>query len=140
MNYDKLKNLETFDNPFSFICPSCKCNGLEKGKWEMRPIGISYKPMDVDNSDLDIQLRRTLDALPNLRQAILSAVSNTIDYKPILIYCNNCNTPISNVDNITKSDVTKWLNKNIPFVMNLKLGADEIERRKQSNNRPKVNK
>ena len=144
MNYDKLKNLKLDTNPFSFTCPHCNSDGMKANTWSMRPIGIAWKPDNVDNSDIpDAGERRRLNQLPTLRQALLQItnIDDTTDKKTInknssiIVNCNKCNMPISNEDLLTQSDIRKWVNKNIPSVMNLKLRPDQIEqRRKRSNN------
>ncbi len=119
--YDKLKNVKTDETKFDFICPSCGVNGMKKDIFEIKPIGISWKPDFVDNSDIEnIPLRKAYDRLPILRNAIMVALGKNESGGSLSIHCNKCKTYIVPTQKVIMADLRKWINRNLPYFMDLR--------------------
>lgn len=122
IKYDKLKNVETEEKLFNFKCPECNVNGFEKGNFDINPLGISWKPDLIDNSDIKNKtVRQSLDNLPTLREALEKVMSDKVDSSNLSIYCNHCKTELTIRDKIKKSDIRKWMNNNLPSYLDLRL-------------------
>lgn len=123
IKYDKLKNLESFDDIYDFKCPSCNKDGMKKNAFKLLPIGIGYKSSDtLDNSDIKNNTLRTgYDKLPTLKEALIQAHTQTNDNKGILFICNTCKTVFTVHGRLTMPNLKKWISKNIPFIMDLRI-------------------
>lgn len=125
--YDKLKNIKTEEEKFTFICPNCKANGMKKGVFNIKPLGVSWKPNIVDNSDLPDNIRRFYNSLPTMKEAIVIACNKNSETSNIVIHCNKCNTSVPVYEKIDLPLIRKWLNKNISYVLDLRINKFEDE-------------
>jgi len=122
IKYDKLKNVEVEEKYFDFKCSNCGADGHKKGVFDIKPLNISWRPDFIDNSDIkNSYIRKKLDELPTLRQAIEIALKDNLDARNITIVCNNCNMGVTFYDKLNVSDVRKWMNKHLPKYMDLRL-------------------
>lgn len=121
IKYDKLKNIKTEEVSFDFKCPSCGVDGHKKDAFLITPVGVSWKPDMIDNSDIKNEhIRKCLDALPTLREAVLEMADNNDNYRTLSLECTSCNKPVCNYNTIKSSDIRKWLNKHKPAYMDLR--------------------
>ncbi len=121
IKYDKLKNMDTEEIFFDFKCPYCKVDGKLKGNWKLTPIGISWKPDHVNNSNIrNEQGRKLYDSLPIFREAIMKAQNQVIKGTRISIHCLKCNNSIIPIGKIDSMDVKKWCNNNLDYFMDLR--------------------
>ncbi len=119
IKYDKLKNMKTEEKHFDFICPTCNANGMKKGVFNIKPIGTSWRPNEVDNSDLiDILSIKQYDSLPTLKDALILSLKRD-NNNGISVYCTKCEKHISIFDKITLPSLRRWITKNIPFFLDL---------------------
>ena len=119
IKYDKLLNLNTYEEYFDFKCPSCKSDGMKKGTFNLIPTGIPYKPDLIDNSDIKNKtVRKYYDSLPYLKEALLMALQK--DSHNIVVQCNVCKNRSGVYDNIKSSDMKKWITRNLPFFLDLR--------------------
>lgn len=126
--YDKLKNLSTEEEEFDFICPTCKANGMKKNTFTIKPLGISWKPDLIKNEDINNeQLRKGYNNLPTLSQALIKSYDNNLDTTNVFILCNKCNSNVPINKKLKLTGLKKWIKKNIPEVLNLKMTKEEIE-------------
>lgn len=113
MDYDKLRGMETDEEKFDFKCPYCGVDGLRKGNFDIKPVGVPYKPDAIDNSDIqNKKARKYLDSLPVKRDAIIKAHNSQDEKTELLIYCNVCKTFVIPKYKIHIRDLRKWLRKN----------------------------
>ena len=123
--YDKLKNMETEERRFDFMCPHCGINGMKKNGFTITPIGISWKPDMIDNNDIENkQYRDGYNKLPNKRNAIFIAHGKHENGSNLIIECSQCKKIIPVYDKIKQTDLRKWANKNLPFYMDLRVNKD----------------
>jgi len=112
--YDKLKDIKTEEDFFDFNCPNCKVNGMKKGIFDIKPIGISYKPELVNNNDIkNNYLRKCYASLPTLKQAIFLAVGRNNCSKNLSFYCNTCEKHINVYKKVKTTEIRKWINRNL---------------------------
>ena len=122
IKYDKLKNIESEEIYFDFNCTECNTSGLKKDVFNIKPLGKSWKPDMVDNSDIkNIQLRKSLNELPTLRESIEIVIKEGVNSQNLSIYCNNCNSEVNFYDKINISNLKKWMNKHLPKYMDLRI-------------------
>ncbi len=130
IKYDKLKNVESVEDHFDWQCPHCECDGLRKGNFDVKPVGVSFKPDELINDDIMNPIfRRGFDKLPTLKQALKMANNyiergfNAPDGQHsrvgFTIKCNKCNDYIYNYKNIRNADLNKWISRNLKFFMRL---------------------
>jgi len=119
--YDKLKNLDTEEDKFDFICPECGVNGMKKGNFTIKPIGVPWAPDFLNNSDIEnTQIRNYYNKSLTLRKAIESVfLNNTENQLGLNIFCNNCNNHLSIYKKIDLPLMRKWMNKNLPKYLDL---------------------
>lgn len=133
--YDKLKNIKTEEQKFTFICPSCQSNGMKKGVFTIKPLGISWKPDEVDNSDLPNQLRSFYDSLPSLKEALLLVCNKNNESINITIHCNKCDNSVPVYHKLDLPIIRKWINKNQDIVLDLRVnknGDKDVIRKRKS--------
>jgi hypothetical protein len=120
--YDKLKNVEQFEDVFDFKCTRCNKNGLKTKCFTIKPINVSWKPSQTqDNSDLKNDfLRKGYDALLTYPQALIEAYTNAKDNKGLLFICE-CGNAFTVYEKMLMKDLKLWISKNVPFVMDLRI-------------------
>lgn len=122
IKYDKLKNVEVEEKTFDFKCDSCGADGFKKGIFDIKPLGVSWRPDFIDNSDIkNIGIRKYLDSLPTLRKAIEQSMKENLGSKNISVVCKNCNMCVSFEGKLKTSDVRKWMNKHLPNYIDLRI-------------------
>jgi uncharacterized protein YbaR (Trm112 family) len=130
--YDKLKNMETEEEYFDFICPECNSNGLKKNVFTVKPLNISWKPDFQKNEDIQNPVMRDgYSKLPTLRQALLLAGNKNNDTQDVLIICNKCNNALSIPQKIPMNLLRKWINKHNEEYLDLILTEEEKEKCKK---------
>ncbi len=121
--YDKLKDVETDENKFDFICTECGANGMKKGIFEIKPKGVPWAPDYIDNSDIkNPQIKNYYNKTLNLRKAIESVfLNNTENQLSLDIYCSKCKMHLSIYEKIDLPLMRRWMNKNLPKYLDLSL-------------------
>lgn len=122
--YDKLKNIKTEEKKFDFICPTCGANGFKKDVFTIKPLGISWRPDNIDNSDLSDSPKKVYNSLPSLQQALLLACNKNNELVNLIIECNKCQNAISVYDKIDLPMIRKWINKNMNIGLDLRIEKD----------------
>lgn len=116
--YDKLKDMQTEEKIFDFCCPNCKANGMKQKIFKIYPLDIAYRPDLVDNTDIkDADKKNNLNNLPILRKALEAA---SMDKFKLLFTCNSCNETFRPNERVKQTDIKKWCNRNLPFVLDLR--------------------
>jgi len=104
LRFDKLKALQSEIESFDFKCPSCKSEDII-----IKPIGIPYKPSNLNNKDLrenNEKETKRLDELPTLSEAIRKAKK-----EDLICTCNECFACNSILKQIDELSLTRWLKK-----------------------------
>lgn len=117
--YDRLNGIETEEELFDFVCPICGADGIKDSTLlDLKLIGVSTKPADVDNSDLPEDIRPQYDRLPTMRQALLRHTQDT-DKEKVIIFCRDCGPLSTHGIKMNKPKLRKWLDKHYPEVLRL---------------------
>ena len=115
--YDRLNGIETEEETFDFICPTCHGDGIKDiTLLDLKLIGVCTKPDNVDNSDLPENIRQQYDKLPTMRQALLNHTQDS-DKERLVVLCRECNVINTNNMKYNKTKLRKWVDKHYPEVL-----------------------
>lgn len=107
------ERLDVKEKRFDFKCPHCLSE-----KIEFKPIGVSYRPItvqedlvldctgDADDTKMSESIMKHYNDLPYLKDALLDSEKEQVSG-----YCKGCDTGFSVVGNLDKNEYRTWLNK-----------------------------
>lgn len=102
--YDKLRSMLPETKLFNFKCETCDSKNID-----INPIGIPFRPEDIDNESLAEVNRKYmiyLNNLPTKKKAIKNATK-----EQLLVECKDCNSCFTIKDTIDKNELWRWVNK-----------------------------
>jgi len=100
--FDKLKSMSSDKDSFDFHCPDCKSDDIR-----IIPIGVTIRPNNADNTDLEKEGRPYMIYLNNL--PTLSQALRTTKKEDLMYVCNSCKSCSFIKEGIDRISLNQWI-------------------------------